>query len=38
MFFGVTPQVFGHTLISLVGIAAGFVVAYGLLTAKRLDG
>lgn len=38
MFFGLTPQVFGHTLISLVGIASGLVVAYGLLTAKRLDG
>jgi len=38
MFLGMTPQVFGHTLISLVGIASGFVVAYGLLTAKRLDG
>jgi hypothetical protein len=33
-----TPQVFGHTLISLVGIASGLVVAYGLLTARRLDG
>jgi hypothetical protein len=33
-----SPQAFGHTLISLVGIAAGLVVAYGLLTAKRLDG
>ncbi len=38
MFFGMTPQVFGHTLISLVGIASGLIVAYGLLTAKRLDG
>lgn len=38
MFFGMTPQVFGHTLISLAGIASGFVVAYGLITAKRLDG
>ncbi len=38
MFFGLTPQVFGHTLISLVGIASGLVVACGLLTAKRLDG
>lgn len=26
-----------HVAISLVGIASGFVVAYGLLTAKRLD-
>ncbi len=38
MFFGMTPQVFGHTLISVVGIVSGFVVAYGLLTAKRCDG
>lgn len=36
--FGMSPQAFGHTSISLVGIAAGFAVAYGLLTAKRLDG
>lgn len=27
-----------HVLISLVGIGSGFVVLYGLLTAKRLDG
>jgi hypothetical protein len=27
-----------HTLISLVGIFAGFVVLFGLLAAKRLDG
>ena len=27
-----------HVLISLVGIASGFVVLYGLLSAKRLDG
>jgi len=27
-----------HVLISLVGIATGFVVLYGLLNAKRLDG
>jgi len=27
-----------HVLISLVGIASGFVVLYGLLNAKRLDG
>jgi len=36
--FGMTPQAFGHTLISLVGISSGLVVAYGLLSAKRLDG
>jgi hypothetical protein len=27
-----------HVLLSLVGIGAGLVVAYGLLTSKRLDG
>jgi hypothetical protein len=27
-----------HVLVSLVGIGSGFVVLYGLLTAKRLDG
>jgi hypothetical protein len=27
-----------HTLISLVGIVSGFVVLFGLLTAKRFDG
>jgi hypothetical protein len=27
-----------HVLISLIGIAAGFVVLYGMLTAKRLPG
>jgi hypothetical protein len=27
-----------HTVISLVGIVSGFVVLFGLLTAKRLDG
>lgn len=29
---------FVHVLISLIGIGAGLVVAYGLLTGKRLDG
>jgi hypothetical protein len=28
---------FFHVVISLIGIGAGFVVAYGLLTSKRLD-
>ena len=37
MLFGMSPQAFGHSLISLVGIVSGFVVAYGLLTARRLD-
>jgi hypothetical protein len=27
-----------HVLVSLVGIGSGFVVLYGLLAAKRLDG
>jgi hypothetical protein len=27
-----------HVVLSLIGIGAGFVVVYGLLTAKRLDG
>ena len=27
-----------HVLISLVGLGSGFIVVYGLLTAKRLDG
>jgi hypothetical protein len=27
-----------HVLLSLIGILAGFVVVYGLITAKRLDG
>ncbi len=38
MIFGMTPQAFGHSLVSLVGIASGFVVAWGLLTSRRLDG
>jgi hypothetical protein len=38
MFVGMTPFTFVHVLLSLVGIGSGFVVAYGLLTAKRLDG
>jgi hypothetical protein len=29
---------FFHVLLSLVGIGSGFVVMYGLLTSKRLDG
>jgi hypothetical protein len=38
MIFGMTPFTFLHTLISLIGIASGFVVMYGFLHAKRLDG
>jgi hypothetical protein len=35
MIFGMTTFTFVHVVISLVGIATGFVVMYGLLTAKR---
>jgi hypothetical protein len=38
MILGMTPLTFAHVAISLVGIASGFVVAWGLLTARRLDG
>lgn len=38
MIFGMTPFTFFHVVLSLIGIFSGFVVAYGLLTAKRLDG
>jgi len=38
MFFDMTPLTFVHVVLSLVGIAAGFVVLIGLLTSKRLDG
>ena len=36
--FGMSPQAFGHTLISLVGIAAGVPVVLGFLNGKRTDG
>jgi hypothetical protein len=35
---GLQPFTFAHVLISLVGIVSGFVVLFGLLTAKRLEG
>ena len=40
MIFGMTTSTYTliHVLISLVGIGSGFVVLFGLLTAKRLDG
>lgn len=40
MIFGMTLSTFTlwHVVISLLGIASGFVVMYGLLTGKRLDG
>jgi hypothetical protein len=39
MIFGMTPFLFGHVLLSLLGIAAGFVVLFfGFLTSRRLAG
>jgi hypothetical protein len=40
MILGMTTSTFilVHVLISLVGIGSGFIVVYGLLTGKRLDG
>ena len=40
MIFGMSTATytFIHVVISLVGIFSGFVVMYGLLAAKRLDG
>jgi hypothetical protein len=38
MIFGMTTFTFVHVLLSLVGIFSGFVVVFGLLKAKRLDG
>ena len=38
MIFGMTTFTFVHVVLSLVGIASGIVVVYGLLAAKRLDG
>lgn len=38
MIFGMTPMVFFHTLISLIGIASGCVVMWGMLNGKRLGG
>ncbi len=38
MFLGLSTLVWIHTLISLVAIVAGVVVARGLLTSERLDG
>lgn len=36
--FGLSPQVFYHVVISLIGIAAGFVVIAGMLSGKKLPG
>src|SRR5881296_2187314 len=40
MIFGMTTSTLTaiHALLSLVGIGSGFVVMYGLLTGKRLNG
>src|SRR5713226_279196 len=38
MIFGMTTLTFVHVVLSLIGIFSGIVVAYGLLTGKRLDG
>jgi hypothetical protein len=38
MIFGMTILTFVHVLLSLIGIFAGFVVAFGLLTSKQLNG
>lgn len=38
MSLGLTIFTAVHVLLSLIGILAGFVVVYGLITAKRMDG
>jgi hypothetical protein len=38
MILGMAPFTFVHVILSLIGIAAGFVVALGLLTGQRLAG
>src|SRR4029077_20039266 len=38
MIFGMTTFTVVHVVLSLIGIVAGFVVGFGLLTAQRLDG
>src|SRR3989442_9934770 len=38
MIFGMTLLTFVHVLLSLIGIGSGFVVLFGLLTSRRLDG
>jgi hypothetical protein len=37
MFFGVSTLQTGHVLLSFAGIAAGFIVLYGLLTSQRMS-
>src|SRR5713101_3399011 len=38
MIFGLTTFTFVHVVLSLVGIFSGFVIVFGLLTSRRLDG
>ena len=38
MIFGITTFTFVHVVLSLVGIFSGFVVLFGLIAGKRLDG
>ncbi len=38
MILGMTTLTFVHVVLSLIGIFSGFVVVFGLLAAKRLDG
>lgn len=38
MIFGMTTLTFVHVVLSLIGILTGFVVVYGLLSSKRMDG
>lgn len=38
MILGMTPLTFVHVVLSLIGIFSGFIVVFGMLTAKRLDG
>lgn len=38
MIFGMTIFTFVHVVLSLIGIFAGFVVAFGLMAGKRLNG
>jgi hypothetical protein len=36
--FGLTPFTLSHVVITLIAILAGLIVAYGLVTSRRLDG
>src|SRR3989449_2704221 len=38
MIFGMTLLTFVHVLLSLIGIGSGFVVLFGLLASRRLNG